>query len=153
MRELGASGPSYETIVASGPDHAALPHHRPTDTVIGEGDTVIIDVGALFDGYHSDMTRTFVVGEPTARAAASCTTSCSTAQAPGSPPCAAGVSRRELDAACRDAIADGRLRRLVHPRHRPRRRPVDPRGPVRQSHRRPEIAGRGRGDRRTGRLS
>ena len=65
MRELGASGPSYETIVATGPVNAARPHHRPTDTVIEAGHTVIIDVGALYDGYHSDMTRTFVVGEPT----------------------------------------------------------------------------------------
>ena len=65
MRELGASGPSYETIVATGPVNGALPHHRPTDTVIETGHLVVIDVGALVDGYHSDMTRTFVVGEPT----------------------------------------------------------------------------------------
>jgi Xaa-Pro aminopeptidase len=66
MRELGASGPSYETIVATGPVNGALPHHRPTDTLIEPGHLVVIDVGALVDGYHSDMTRTFVVGEPSA---------------------------------------------------------------------------------------
>ena len=66
MRELGASGPSYETIVATGGVNAALPHHRPTDTIIGPADTVIIDVGALYQGYHSDMTRSYVIGEPTA---------------------------------------------------------------------------------------
>jgi Xaa-Pro aminopeptidase len=65
MREFGASGPSYETIVATGPVNAARPHHRPTDTVIEPGHTVIIDVGALYDGYHSDMTRTYFVGQPT----------------------------------------------------------------------------------------
>ena len=37
MRELGADGPSYETIVATGPVNAARPHHRPTDTVIEPG--------------------------------------------------------------------------------------------------------------------
>src|SRR5829696_4501229 len=65
MRQLGASGPSYDTIVASGPDNAARPHHETSRRTIVEGDTVIIDVGALVDGYHSDMTRSFVVGEPT----------------------------------------------------------------------------------------
>ncbi len=65
MRRLGASGPSYDTIVAAGPTNGALPHHRPTDTVLADGDLVVIDVGALVDGYHSDMTRTFCVGEPT----------------------------------------------------------------------------------------
>jgi Xaa-Pro aminopeptidase len=64
MRDLGAAGPSYETIVATGPVNAPMPHHRPTGTVIEDGHTVIIDVGALVDGYHSDMTRTFVVGRP-----------------------------------------------------------------------------------------
>ena len=64
MRRLGADGPSYDTIVASGPDNAARPHHQTGRRTIVEGDTVIIDVGALVDGYHSDMTRTFVVGDP-----------------------------------------------------------------------------------------
>jgi Xaa-Pro aminopeptidase len=63
MRRLGADGPSYDTIVASGPVNAALPHHRPDSTVIEEGHAVVIDVGALVDGYHSDMTRTFLVGD------------------------------------------------------------------------------------------
>ena len=59
MRRLGADGPSYDTIVASGPDNAARPHHQTGRRTIVEGDTVIIDVGALVDGYHSDMTRTY----------------------------------------------------------------------------------------------
>ena len=66
MREFGAAGPSYDTIVATGPVNAPLPHHRPTSTAVEAGHTVIIDVGALVDGYHSDMTRTFVIGEPSA---------------------------------------------------------------------------------------
>ena len=65
MRQLGADRPSYDTIVASGPDNAARPHHQTGHRTIVEGDTVIIDVGALVDGYHSDMTRSFVVGDPT----------------------------------------------------------------------------------------
>ena len=70
MHRAGADGPSYDTIVASGPDNAARPHHHTGHRTIVEGDTVIIDVGALVDGYHSDMTRSFVVGEPTVEQAA-----------------------------------------------------------------------------------
>ena len=62
MRELGADGPSYDTIVASGPSNSARPHHQPTDRKFEKGDALVIDVGALLDGYHSDMTRTFFVG-------------------------------------------------------------------------------------------
>jgi len=62
MRRFGADGPSYETIVATGVN-SVKPHHRPTGTIIREGDSVVIDVGGLVDGYHSDMTRTFLIGE------------------------------------------------------------------------------------------
>ncbi|MFM7536622.1 MAG: M24 family metallopeptidase [Acidimicrobiales bacterium] len=65
MRRRGSQGPSFDTIVAAGPN-AALPHHRPGDRRIVEGDLVIVDFGATVDGYRSDMTRTVVVGEPTA---------------------------------------------------------------------------------------
>jgi Xaa-Pro aminopeptidase len=61
MRRRGADGPSFETIVASGPN-GAQPHHRAGDRRIREGDLVVIDFGALVDGYHSDMTRTLSVG-------------------------------------------------------------------------------------------
>lgn len=64
MRRLGADGPSYDTIVAGGSRNAAIPHHHPSAYRFVEGDPLVIDVGALVDGYHSDMTRTFVVGEP-----------------------------------------------------------------------------------------
>ena len=61
MRRRGADGPSFETIVASG-DNGAQPHHRAGDRRIRDGDLVVIDFGALVDGYHSDMTRTLAVG-------------------------------------------------------------------------------------------
>lgn len=104
MRELGADGPSYETIVAAGPVNAALPHHRPTAATVEAGHTVVIDVGALVEGYHSDMTRTFLVGEPTAEqlrwydlVAA--------AQAAGLAAVAPGVPAAAVDAACREVFA------------------------------------------------
>jgi len=61
MLDHGADGPSFETIVAAGAN-SAIPHHRPTDAVLAAGDFVKIDFGALVGGYHSDMTRTFVLG-------------------------------------------------------------------------------------------
>ena len=69
MRRRGAARASFETIVASGPN-GALPHAQPTDRVISPGDLVVVDFGAVFDGYHSDMTRTVCVGEPSAADAA-----------------------------------------------------------------------------------
>ncbi|MBX5446128.1 aminopeptidase P family protein [Sphaerobacter sp.] len=66
MRELGASGPSFPTIVASGPN-AALPHHEPGDRQIQPGEPIVIDMGARVDGYCADLTRTVWVGEPDSR--------------------------------------------------------------------------------------
>ena len=62
MRRLGASGPAFETIVAAGPN-GAKPHARPGPRPIGRGELVVIDFGATVDGYRSDMTRTFCVGD------------------------------------------------------------------------------------------
>ncbi len=64
MYLLGSSEPSFETIVASG-ENSAMPHAHPTRRIFEAGDMVVIDFGATFEGYHSDMTRTFVIGEPT----------------------------------------------------------------------------------------
>lgn len=62
MRRLGADGPSFDTIVAVGPN-AALPHHRADDTEVRAGEPIVIDMGATYRGYRSDLTRTFVVGD------------------------------------------------------------------------------------------
>ncbi len=64
MRSYGAHAPSFDTIIAAGAN-AAMPHHAPDETRIVEGMTVVVDFGALFEGYHSDMTRTFTIGDPT----------------------------------------------------------------------------------------
>ena len=63
MIDLGADSIAFETIVASGPN-SAIPHHQPTDRIICSGDLLKIDFGAKLAGYHSDCTRTFVVGKP-----------------------------------------------------------------------------------------
>ncbi len=63
MREMGAEGPSFETIVAFG-TNAARPHAVPTDRELKAGELVLIDMGLVYKGYCSDMTRTFVAGKP-----------------------------------------------------------------------------------------
>nr|NNM91003.1 aminopeptidase P family protein [Bacilli bacterium] len=66
MRKLGATGPSFDTIVASGP-RSALPHGVASDRVIQSGEFVKMDYGCYYQGYASDITRTVVVGKPTDR--------------------------------------------------------------------------------------
>jgi len=61
FHELGAHGAAFESIVAAGPN-GARPHSRPTDRVIGPGETIVIDAGAQVDGYKADCTRTFAAG-------------------------------------------------------------------------------------------
>ncbi|MEO6653837.1 MAG: Xaa-Pro peptidase family protein [Ilumatobacteraceae bacterium] len=100
MRLHGADGPSYDTIVASGPNHAARPHHEAGDRTIVEGDTVVIDVGALVDGYHSDMTRSYVIGEPTT-SQRDLYALLLDIQRTGLAAVSAGTPAAEVDAACR----------------------------------------------------
>jgi Xaa-Pro aminopeptidase len=100
MRRLGADGPSYDTIVAAGPDNSARPHHRPTDRRLTDGDALVIDVGALVDGYHSDMTRTFFVGEPPSELERLFRV-VSSAQLAGLEAVRAGAEGVAVDAACR----------------------------------------------------
>ncbi len=62
MRMLGADGPSFDTIVASGA-RAALPHAQPSGKPLRQGETVIIDFGCLCDGYTCDETCTIAIGD------------------------------------------------------------------------------------------
>ncbi len=105
MRRHGADGPSYDTIVAAGPNHAARPHHEASRRTIVEGDTVVIDVGALVDGYHSDMTRSYVIGEPTDQQTEIYALLLDI-QLAGIASVSAGVAARDVDAVCRSMIAD-----------------------------------------------
>jgi Xaa-Pro aminopeptidase len=62
VRERGAESISFETIVAIGPN-AARPHHATSDSKLVEGQTIVLDCGARYQGYCSDLTRTIVLGE------------------------------------------------------------------------------------------
>lgn len=64
MKKLGAEGPSFNTMVLAG-EKSALPHGNPGDRKIKSGDLLLFDLGVYVDGYASDITRTFAVGEIT----------------------------------------------------------------------------------------
>jgi Xaa-Pro aminopeptidase len=104
MLDHGADAVSFDTIVAAGPN-SAIPHHRPTDAVLAEGDFVKIDFGALVAGYHSDMTRTFVLAKA-ADWQLEIYQLVADAQRAGREALTAGASLREVDGAARQLIAD-----------------------------------------------
>lgn len=102
MRRLGADDVSFETIVASGPN-GAKPHARPSTRRMVEGDLVVIDFGALLDGYHSDMTRTVALGEPTPTQRRMLDVVLESQQR-GVEAVAPGVECAEVDTVCRSVI-------------------------------------------------
>lgn len=112
MFERGAEALSFDTIVGSGPN-GALPHHGAGSRRIEPGDLVVVDFGAMVDGYHSDMTRTFVVGEPTDEQARMLT-AVREAQAAGAAAVGPGVSTRAVDDRCREVLAEHGLADLFH---------------------------------------
>lgn len=102
LRKAGAVGPSFPIIVAAG-SNAALPHHRPGDDLLGEGQTIIIDMGAHIDGYNTDLKRTVVLGQPDERFWAIYNT-VSEAEQRAIAEVRPGVRAHEVDAIARDLI-------------------------------------------------
>ncbi|HEY8809486.1 MAG TPA: aminopeptidase P family protein [Solirubrobacterales bacterium] len=103
IRELGGD-PSFPAIVAAGPN-GALPHAEPGERAIGSGELVVFDMGAKLDGYCSDGTRTFAVGEPGERAREVYETVLA-AQAAALGVVTAGVGGEALDAVAREVIGE-----------------------------------------------
>lgn len=104
MLDNGADGRAFETIVATGAN-SAVPHHRPTEAELCAGDFVKIDFGALVGGYHSDMTRTFVLGSASAWQR-DIYTLVAQAQLAGRKALAVGAELRDIDGAARELIAE-----------------------------------------------
>jgi Xaa-Pro aminopeptidase len=67
LHDAGFTKPAFDTIVASGPN-SALPHAKPGERRLGEGDLVVLDFGGVYDSYCVDLTRTFAVGKASRRA-------------------------------------------------------------------------------------
>jgi Xaa-Pro aminopeptidase len=105
MRRGGAQGPSFETICAAGPN-AAKPHHRPSNRTIHAGEPVVVDFGAVVDGYCSDMTRTVWVGDLVDPVLRRVVEVVHASQAAGVAAAAAGVTCRAVDRACREVVKE-----------------------------------------------
>jgi Xaa-Pro aminopeptidase len=105
MRRHGAESTAFETIVAAG-ENSAKPHHHPGGRSIAPGDPVVVDFGATFEGYRSDMTRTFCVNEDPSGELARIFEVVQTSQAAGAAAVRPGISVKEVDDICRDIIRD-----------------------------------------------
>lgn len=103
MRLRGASGPSFDSIVAAA-EHGALPHAQPRDVAIPPDTLVTIDIGAVLDGYCSDCTRTWATGD-VSDVLAETYALVLRAQVTALDAVKPGPSGRELDAVARDIIA------------------------------------------------
>ena len=104
MRDAGADGMAFDPIVAFG-EHAAEPHHHPTDRTLRSGDVVKTDFGALVAGYHADMTRTVGFGA-VASELREIRDLVFAAQAAGIAAVRPGASLAEIDGAARRVIED-----------------------------------------------
>jgi len=102
MRAAGG-GPAFGTIIASGPN-AANPHHSNSDRAFAPGDLIVMDGGALHDGYASDITRTIALGEPGSEARRIYDLVLA-ANAAGRAATRPGASGEEIDRATRAVIA------------------------------------------------
>lgn len=117
VRDHGGEGMAFSTIVGAGPN-GARPHHTVTDRPIQAGEPIVIDMGARYEGYNGDLTRTIIVGEPDAqfrRVYDVVLRAMRHAEEIARP----GVTGGELDAAAREVIvdagfADGILHGLGH---------------------------------------
>jgi Xaa-Pro aminopeptidase len=103
MVDAGAEKPAFDTIVANGPN-GAIPHHAPGSRRLEPGDMITIDCGARYGGYHADMTRTVMLGQPAAWQR-DVYALVATAQQAGIEAAVPGAAAADVDAAARDIIA------------------------------------------------
>lgn len=103
MLSHGAEELSFDTIALSG-SNTSLPHGVPSDKLIKKGEFVLLDFGAVVNGYHSDMTRTFCVGEPSEKMRKVYEIVLE-AQLAALNAVKAGITGRELDKIARDIIS------------------------------------------------
>ena len=105
MRRGGAESSAFETIVASG-ENSAMPHHRPGSRRVRTGDPVVVDFGATFEGYRSDMTRTFCVGAEPEGDMARVFAVVGASQAAGTAAVRPGIAAKDVDDVCRAIITE-----------------------------------------------
>ncbi len=108
MRRHGAEDRAFDTIIASGPN-SAKPHHQPTQRQVRAGDAVVVDFGAVFDGYRSDMTRTFCIGGEPEGMLAKLFDVVASSQARGVAAVRPGMGAKDVDDVCRRVIEEAGL--------------------------------------------
>lgn len=108
LREQGADALAFPVIVASGPN-GALPHATPTDRPLQPGDLVVLDFGCVIDGYHSDLTRTVMVGPDITPRAREVYELVLQAQRAGIEALGPGKTGKEVDLAARSVIEQAGL--------------------------------------------
>src|SRR3974377_1218155 len=114
MRRGGAEGTAFDTIAPAG-ENSGKPRPPPGGRRIAAGDPVVVDFGATFEGYRSDMTRTFCVDADPEGELARIFEVVRTSQAAGAAAVRPGVSVKEVDDVCRDIIRDaGWAERFEH---------------------------------------
>ena len=112
--ELGAEDRAFPSIIATG-RNSAIPHHRADDTVLEEGDLLVVDAGARINGYHADMTRTWILGRDPEAWQADIHPHVLSAQATAIACVEPGRSALEIDAAARTVLRDAGLEeRFTH---------------------------------------
>ena len=104
MLEKGAEGISFDTIALAG-ENTSMPHGVPSDKKVKKGEFVLMDFGAVYNGYHSDMTRTVCVGTPDEKME-KIYNIVLTAQEKAIAAAKAGISGKELDGIARRHICD-----------------------------------------------
>jgi len=113
LRMNGSEKDSFEIIIASG-WRSALPHARPTDKQLQAGEFIVLDFGAVYGGYHADMTRTVCLGPATGQHEDVYGTVLE-AQLAGIASIRDGQAANQVDAACRDLITSrGYGKQFVH---------------------------------------
>lgn len=105
MRKNGATGLSFDTIAASGPN-SSLPHAVPTTRILEQGDFLTMDFGCIYDGYCSDMTRTVFIGEKPSEKQLLVYNTVLKAQLSALDMIRPGVKCSDVDACAREIIAD-----------------------------------------------
>jgi Xaa-Pro aminopeptidase len=110
MKRRGASGPSFETIIASGV-RSAWAHARPTSKLLRKNELVVMDQGAILRGYCSDMTRTVFLGRASSRIRLMYHAVLKSQEA-AKAAIRAGVTASSVDAAARDTLKKHRLDRF-----------------------------------------
>ena len=108
MKLLGAEKPAFDTIVAAGP-HSALPHAHPTDHRLEGDELLLVDMGALHEGYSSDMTRVVYVGQAPPPKIRSLYKAVLEAQLAGIDAVRPGVAAGKVDAAARNVLKKYKL--------------------------------------------